>query len=155
LEGGQAQTALGWYQKAIARLEPIVAQQPRQPDARLYLRDSHRGRARALDELGQHAEAARGWERALELADGPEKGLFRSGLAGSRLRGFANARDAAGCLAAAAEYETLKRTGAPALYNAACHRAIGAAVIREDLKTPKADAARLATEQADLAMAWL
>ena len=41
------------------------------------------------------------------------------------------------------------------LYDAACYRAICAAVIPHDPKIPAADAARLAQEQADLAMAWL
>jgi hypothetical protein len=64
-------------------------------------------------------------------------------------------KDAASCLAAAAEYENLKRTDAAGLYDAACNRALCAAVIPEDPKTPVADAARLTREQADLAMAWL
>ena len=41
------------------------------------------------------------------------------------------------------------------LYDAACIRALCASAILEDPKTPAADAARLAREQADLAMAWL
>jgi hypothetical protein len=41
------------------------------------------------------------------------------------------------------------------MYDAACLRAVCAAVIPEDPKTPAGDAARLAQEQADMAMAWL
>ena len=41
------------------------------------------------------------------------------------------------------------------MYDAACNRAVCAAVILEDPKTPPADAKRLAQAQADLAMAWL
>jgi hypothetical protein len=68
---------------------------------------------------------------------------------------FRKDKDAGGCLAAAAEYEGLKRADAEGLYYAACYRAICAAVFREDPKTPAADASRLAKEQADLAVAWL
>ena len=109
----------------------------------------------ALDALGRHAEATRDWERAVELDDGHDKAFLRAKLAESRLRRSRKDKDAAGCLAAAAEYEALKLTDAGGLYDAACNRAICAAVIPLDPKTPAADAARLAQEQADLAMAWL
>src|SRR5262249_49134671 len=118
-------------------------------------RNSHWGKAQALDALGRHAEATRDWERALELDDGHDKEFLRSKLAESRLRRFRKDKDAAGCLAAAAEYEALKRTDAGSLYDAVCNRAVCPAVIPEDPKTSGADAARLAQEQADLAMAWL
>jgi tetratricopeptide (TPR) repeat protein len=154
-EGGQPDAALAWYQKAIATLEPLVAKEPRPVDARFFLRNSHFARATALDDLGRHAEATRDWERSLELEESRDKEFFRSKLAESRLRMFCNKKDAAGCLRAAAEYEALNRIDAGRLYNAACHRAICAAVISEDPKTPAADAARLTREQADLAMAWL
>jgi hypothetical protein len=68
---------------------------------------------------------------------------------------FRNLKDAAGCLTAAAEYEARKRTDPWGLYDAACNRAVCAAVIMEDPKAPAADAARLGREQADLAMSWL
>src|SRR4029077_15437461 len=60
-----------------------------------------------------------------------------------------------GCLTAAAESEARKPTDARQMYEAACNRAVCAAVIPLDPKTSAADAARLANEQADVAMAWL
>jgi tetratricopeptide (TPR) repeat protein len=73
-----------------------------------------------------------------------------------KVRQFRVMKNAAGCLAVAAEYEDLKLTDtAGKLYNAACIRALCVSAIQEDPKTPAADAARLAREQADLAMAWL
>jgi tetratricopeptide (TPR) repeat protein len=154
-EGGQPEAAMGWYQKAIATLELLMAVQPRPAKVRFFLRNSHAGRAMALADLGRHAEATRDWERALELDDGRGEVFVRVNLAESRLRRSQKDKDTAGCLAATAEYEALKSTGAELLYNAACHRAICAAVIPQDPKTPAADAARLAKEQADQAMAWL
>jgi tetratricopeptide (TPR) repeat protein len=72
-----------------------------------------------------------------------------------RLRHFEKAKDAAGCRATAEIWDMLKRTDADSLYSAACFRAVTAAVIKHDAKTPGADAARLAKEEADRAMAWL
>jgi tetratricopeptide (TPR) repeat protein len=146
--GGESAAALDWFQKAIATLEPVVAKEPRLVDGREFLRNSYEGRAEALVNLGRPAEATRAWERALELDDGGRKAIFRLQIA-------RNKKDAAGCLAAAAEHEARKPTDAGGLYNAGCFRAVCAAVIREDPKTPTADAPRLAKEQADLAMAWL
>jgi tetratricopeptide (TPR) repeat protein len=146
--GGQPEAALGWFQKAIATLRPVVQKEPRLVDARRFLCNSHLGRARALDELGRITEATRDWERALDLDRGTRKATFR-------LRISRNHKDAAGCLAAAAEHEALNRSDAAALYDAACNRGVCAAVIPQDPMTPAADAARLAREQADLAMAWL
>jgi tetratricopeptide (TPR) repeat protein len=146
--GGQAEAALGWFQKAIATLGPVMDKEPRLVEARRFLCNSHWGRATALDALGRRAQATRDWERAWELDDGTHRATFR-------MRIFRNKKDAAGCLAAAAEYESGKRTDAVALYDAACNRAVCAAVIPEDPKTPAADAAHLAGAQADLAMAWL
>jgi tetratricopeptide (TPR) repeat protein len=155
LNSGQPEAALTWYQKAIERLGPVVAQEPRLVQARQFLRNSYWNRANALDALGRHAEATRDWKDALKLDDGSAKQRLQSGLIGSRLRMFRKDKDSSGCLAAAAECEGLKHADPGGLYDAACFRAICAAVIRADPKTPAADAARLAKEQADLAMAWL
>jgi len=154
-EGGQAVTALNWYQKAIATLESVVANEPRLVPAREFLRNSHWGRAKALDALGRHAEAAQDWKRALAMDDGSMQDEIRANFARSRLWVFQKNKDAAGCVAAAAEWEALKRSDTVWLYGAACNRAICAAVIKEDPKTPAADAVRLAKEQGELAMAWL
>jgi serine/threonine protein kinase/Flp pilus assembly protein TadD len=147
-ESGQPEAALGWYQKAIVRLEALLAVEPRLVTAREFLGNSHAMRANTLAALGRHEEAVRDWQRALELAVGSKKAAFRRMM-------FRTKKDAASYLAAAAEYEVLKPTGAGAMYKAACCRAVCAAVIREDPKTPEADAPRLAKDQADLAMAWL
>ena len=148
MDEGEAQTAIHWFEKAIARLEPIVAKEPQLVGARKSLGDSHRGRARALDALDRRADAMRDWERALALDPDRLKPI-------DRLRIARNRKDAAGCLAAAAENEAWKPTAALEMYDAACNRAICAVALQEDAKTPKADAPRLAKEQADLAMAWL
>jgi eukaryotic-like serine/threonine-protein kinase len=71
---------------------------------------------------------------------------------GLRLMHFRKAGDPAECRATAETWEKLNRTDAGSLYNAACFRSVTAAV---QAKAPGADAARLAKDDADRAMAWL
>jgi eukaryotic-like serine/threonine-protein kinase len=71
------------------------------------------------------------------------------------LRRFEKTGDAAGCRERAEAWEGLNRTDAVSLYNAACYRAVTATVLKQDPKTPGADATRLAKEEADRAMVWL
>src|SRR5262249_146553 len=66
---GEVAAALTWYDKAIEALDPIQAQR-RAGSARFFLRNVHWDRANALGQLGRHAEAVKGWQRALELDDG-------------------------------------------------------------------------------------
>src|SRR4029077_2948122 len=108
------------------------------------LRISNQGRAAALEALGRHVEATAAWERALEMDDGSNKEEIHSCMVVSRFHGSRKAKDAAGCVASAAEYEALNRSEVTDLYNAACYRAVCATVILEDPKVLAADAARLA-----------
>jgi serine/threonine protein kinase len=66
---GQTHEALDWYAKAVAALQPVLAKEKRLVNAREALRDTHWGRARALDLLRRHAEAVQDWEQALVLDD--------------------------------------------------------------------------------------
>jgi hypothetical protein len=70
-----------------------------------------------------------------------------------RLRHFEKARDAAGLRETAEMWEALNRTDADSLYNAACLRAVTAAVLREVDSSP--EGVRQADAEADRAMAWL
>jgi tetratricopeptide (TPR) repeat protein len=152
---GHLEAAVEWLHRAIAKLEPVVAQEPRLVDARRTLRDSHWDRALALDALGRQGETNRDWQRALELDDGSKGDQIRRQCVQSRLGMLRKPRDAAAWLAAAAEFEALKLSDAEGLYNAARLRAVAARVILEDPEVPGADQPRLAGDQADLAMAWL
>ena len=71
------------------------------------------------------------------------------------LRRFEKTKDAVGCRERAEMWEKLNRTDACSLYNAACYRAVTAAVLKQNPKTLAADAARLAEEEANRAMVWL
>jgi eukaryotic-like serine/threonine-protein kinase len=74
---GEAAAALDWYAKSVALIEAILARDPRDRDARLFLSHAHLCRAEALDQLGRHAEAVVDWDRAIALADRPEKAALR------------------------------------------------------------------------------
>jgi len=71
----------------------------------------------------------------------------------SRLGHFAKAKDAAGCRQTAEMWDQLKRTDSESLYNAACFRAITAAVFRANAKSEKGT--KDAAAEADRAVAWL
>jgi non-specific serine/threonine protein kinase/serine/threonine-protein kinase len=70
-----------------------------------------------------------------------------------RLRHFEKTRDALGCRLTAKMWENLKRTDADSLYNAACMRAVTAAVFRAAEKS--CVDSKQADVEADRALAWL
>ena len=89
--------------------------------------------------------------RATRVATDP-RGIMIPSMVSTRLRHFEITKDALGCRATAEMWEKLKHSDGQSLYNAACMRAVTAAVFA---KSPAANAARLAKEEADRAMAWL
>jgi hypothetical protein len=112
--------------------------------------------ASALFAAGRGAEALPIIDECLRRASGqvvhPE--LIPT-VADVRLKHFAKTKDATGCRATAKWWEELQRTDSASLYMAACMRAVTAAVVKLDSKTPRSTADRLATEEADRAMIWL
>jgi hypothetical protein len=122
------------------------------PDTIVSLRDL----AESLVQLDRGAEAVPIIDECLNRSGGKHLNpRLIPGVMDLRLRHFERIKDAAGCRATAEMWEKLERADAPSLYNAACMRAVTAAVIHDDPKTPAAGAARLAGEEADRAMAWL
>jgi tetratricopeptide (TPR) repeat protein len=70
-----------------------------------------------------------------------------------RLRHFEKKKDAAGCRQTAEMWENLKRADADSLYDAACMRAVTAAVLRAAERSP--GGGERADAEADRSMAWL
>jgi tetratricopeptide (TPR) repeat protein len=64
---GDPEASLAAFAKAIALLERLLEPEPRLTKVRLYLRNAHSARAKALDMLGRHANAVKDWSRALEF----------------------------------------------------------------------------------------
>src|SRR5207247_1908917 len=106
-----------WYARAIARLEPVVQQDPRLFAERFALRMAHRGRAQALDNLGRHADALKDWDRAVELTDDTQlQALFRF----QRARSLARAGEHARAVAEANALAAAKDIPGGNLYKFAC-----------------------------------
>jgi serine/threonine protein kinase len=114
------------------------------------------GMARSLVALGRGAEAVPIIDDCVKRAAGQiAYPRLIPGVLDVRLRHFQKIRDAAGCRQTAEMWEKHDRTDAASLYNAACMRAVTAAVLKQDPKTLGGDANRLANEQADRAMTRL
>ncbi|MFI5456727.1 MAG: tetratricopeptide repeat protein [Isosphaerales bacterium] len=110
--------------------------------------------AESLVKFDRGAEALPIIDECLQRAAGKD---VHPGLQASvmelRLRHFEKSKDAAGCQATAEMWEKLKRTDATSLYEAACCRAVAAAVFRATDKS--GSGAKKAAAEADRAMAWL
>jgi serine/threonine protein kinase len=146
--------ALGRYAEALKLAEETLALRklklgPDHPDTLLTVLPV----ADSLAKLNRAAEAIPVIDDCLRRAPGQavDPSLIPR-LATLRVRHFQNTKDAAGCRQTAEMWEKLNRTDAVSLYNAACWRAVTAAVVKE---SPGADAARLAAAEADRAMDWL
>ncbi len=88
-------------------------------------------------------------DRALRLKVQPDL----VGLLNNQRLYYRKKNDVAGCRKTAELWESLHRTDARSLYNAACYRAVTAAVGFAAQKSPAAD--QEARADADRAMAWL
>jgi serine/threonine protein kinase/tetratricopeptide (TPR) repeat protein len=82
----QPAQAQGWYDQAIANLEDVLSEVKVDATAKQILRNAYWGRARALDLLKSHAEAARDWDKAVELTPPAQRAGIRMGRALSRVR---------------------------------------------------------------------
>ncbi len=116
----QPEQALLWHTRAMATLEDVLRQVKVDARALNLLRNTHAGRATALDALKRHAEAAKDWDKVIELSPEVERPSFRMDRATSRVR-------AGQVEAAIREVEELtKNADANTLYNAACVFALAA-----------------------------
>jgi tetratricopeptide (TPR) repeat protein len=110
--------------------------------------------ARALVRLDRVADAVKVIDEYVARAAGKARNSdLVPELMDTRLRHFEKIRDPGGCRATAEMWEKLGRSDADGLYNAACYRAITAAVVRATDRSPAA--AEQAAAEADRAIAWL
>jgi tetratricopeptide (TPR) repeat protein len=77
--------ALGWYDRALALLEPLHKQAPDDVETRRFLRNAHSGRARALWDLQRNAEALPHWDRAIELSPPADRPSMQRDRAGTQV----------------------------------------------------------------------
>jgi tetratricopeptide (TPR) repeat protein len=147
--------ALGRHADALALCEETLALRkaklgPDHPDTLL----SMGGVAESLVKLDRGTEAVPVIDDCVRRAtDKIVHPALLPGVLDLRLRHFEKIRDAAGCRQTAEMWENLKRVDAISLYNAACMRAVTAAVLRAADRFPTGD--KQADAEADRAMAWL
>jgi tetratricopeptide (TPR) repeat protein len=133
---GQPADSLEWFQKAIDTLRPVHQQEPRNADARRFLRSSYAGRATAYDKLQKHADAEKDWDKAIELSPSEEQ----PGVRAFRATSLANAGRLAEAVTEVAEL-TKSATWSPAQwYDFACVYALASGKIA-DKKREYADRA--------------
>jgi serine/threonine protein kinase/tetratricopeptide (TPR) repeat protein len=86
-DSGKPAESLEWYDKAIARLDPLLKdEKPWTGTVRLFAANSHTGKALALERLNRRAEAVEArrtavalWEKLVE--DSPAESKYRQNLA--------------------------------------------------------------------------
>jgi tetratricopeptide (TPR) repeat protein len=145
---GQHADALKLHQDALALMKSKLG-----PDHSTTLLCMH-AMAADLESLNRGDEAIKVIDEVLERAAGKVVDpRLHAGVLHLRLIHFVKANDVAACRARAEMWEKLDRTDAAGLYDAACFRAVTAAVLR--LGDPSADAAKKAYIEADRAMVWL
>jgi serine/threonine-protein kinase len=148
---GKPRDSLSHFDQAVKLLHAVRQDEPNQPTARRFLRNSHWGRAQALTLVGRHREAAADWDQALLLDTGPPRLFLQLRRADSRAR----AGDYRG---AAAEAEALGRAPSlpgATLYELACIHALNAASAARDLRRPLAERDKRAQRYARQAVALL
>jgi serine/threonine protein kinase/tetratricopeptide (TPR) repeat protein len=141
---GRPDEGLAWYAKALAVLEAVRQREPNHPTARIYLRNTHRGRAEVLTQLGRHAEALQEWDRALELEAGLQRNQFRL----YRARTLARLGEYAQATAETDEISKGKDGSGATSYDLACVYALASAAARKDSRLPSAEGDRLSEQYA-------
>src|SRR5262249_19763751 len=73
---GRTQEALGWFDRAVRTGHALGPSDLRGAQARLFLRNSHLGRAIALERLKRYDEALGDWEQTIRLDASQARGVF-------------------------------------------------------------------------------
>jgi len=88
-DGGDPAESLKWFGRAIDSLQAVHEKEPRDVNAKLFLRNSHWSRAMAYDQLQKYADAAaKDWDRAVELTSPP---VTKAGLRAATHHNLGNA----------------------------------------------------------------
>jgi tetratricopeptide (TPR) repeat protein len=147
----EVRQSLNLFAEAIDLLQAVRHRLPDDPTARLFLRNSHWGRARALTRLGRHRQAVADWDQAGRLDTGPQGPFFRLSRADSRAR-------AGDYLPAATEADDLGRAPSlpgATLFHLACIHALNAASAARDLARPLPEREKRAEQYARQAVTLL
>jgi serine/threonine-protein kinase len=148
---GSPREALALFERAVRLLDPVRRRDPKDSRAARFLRNTHWGRARAYEGLGEHRQALADWDEAVRQAEG----IARPKLRLLRVHCLARVGEYARAVAEADEViGAVKRSGA-ALYDAArAHAQIADAAVR-DAKLPQPERAKFGEGCARRAVALL
>jgi serine/threonine protein kinase len=133
---GQPADSLHWFDLSIRTLTPVSEKDRRAVTAKEFLRNGHSNRALAYDQLKKHAEAAKDWDRAIELSSAPDQPSYRASRAISRLQ----AGQVAEAVADVEELTKASKWSAGQWYDFACVYAVASGKIA-DKKQDYADRA--------------
>jgi serine/threonine protein kinase len=119
--------AMAWYTKAIAKLEPVLAQEPKLLRARDSLCRAYWGRAEGHNLAGRQAKAVKDFDKAIEFADEP----LRAALRATRALTLAHLKEFAKATAEADAVASAKAAAADGVYDAASVYAVCAGFAKE------------------------
>jgi serine/threonine protein kinase/tetratricopeptide (TPR) repeat protein len=126
LLGGKPEGAMPWFNKAIAALDPVLAQEPKLLRARYGYCTAHWGRATVCNMLGRHDEALAAYDKAIEFDAQKQPVLhLERAMTLIRLKKYAQAMAEADAVAGARD------ATANVLYDAACVFALCAGAVKE------------------------
>jgi tetratricopeptide (TPR) repeat protein len=131
---GDRTAACDWFGRSAEPLEEVLRRRPDDAVTRaLLLRVLHE-RAAELFELGRPGEAAEAWGRAVQLADGPARDVYRI----NRATALAKSGDPRRALAEADAIAAVGPKSGEVLYNLACIYSLASAAERDDRATSEA-----------------
>jgi serine/threonine-protein kinase len=125
---GNSQKALDGFDRARGILEGVLERDPRNDQAQQYLHITRWSHAQALTKLGRHADAVAIWDRAIQLAAGDDRTVYR----GRRAATLARAGDYARAVAEADEVSKTAKLPGNVCYGLGCAYALSAAAVRKD-----------------------
>jgi tetratricopeptide (TPR) repeat protein len=126
----RTEEALESFAKAIALLEGNLTQDSQEPLDRLFLRNAHWSRARALTDLGRYGEAVHDLDLAIELDEGPSRPFYQLHRAICLARAGEHAKAAAEANALSA----IEPHTAGSSYNLACVFSLCSAGVDDDAR---------------------
>ncbi len=85
LDQGRPAASLEWFDLTIRILQSVHGKEPRDVTAKQFLRNGHRNRAVAYDQLQKPAEAVKDWNLAIELSPPAVRPGLRASRASSQL----------------------------------------------------------------------
>jgi len=135
-DGGHSTESLVAFDKAIRSLTAAYDLDRRSVTAKRFLRNSYENRATAYDNLQNHTEAAKDWDKAIELSPKSQQPVLRAARANSRV----HAGQVVGAVAEVAELTKADGWNAGQWYDFACVYAIASGKVT-DKKQEYADRA--------------